>query len=85
MPHLALTLLLGRRNFAGEGYISSEEAARRSGYTIHHIGLLARSGRLQARRVANRWFIDERALDAFVTNRETRSKRGRPRKGLTAR
>jgi excisionase family DNA binding protein len=51
------------------GYISTEEAARRAGYTVGHIAVLAHSGRLLARRVGRRWLIDERALEAFVSNR----------------
>jgi hypothetical protein len=43
---------------AGNGYISTEEAARRAGYAAEHIAFLARSGRLLARRVRGRWRID---------------------------
>jgi hypothetical protein len=50
------------------GYISSEEAALRSGYTNRYLMDLARSGRLQGLRVMDKWFIDERAIDAFVIN-----------------
>jgi hypothetical protein len=64
------------------GYISSEEAALRSGYTLDHLRVLARGGRLLARHVGQRWFFDERALEAFLTNRETRPKRGRPSKSI---
>jgi excisionase family DNA binding protein len=69
---------------AGSGYISTEEAARRAGYHVNHIGLLARSGRLLARRVGPKWQIDERALEAFVTNKLGR-KRRRPRRAASAR
>jgi hypothetical protein len=62
------------------GYISSEEAALRSGYTNRYLIDLARIGRLQGGRVGYKWFIDERALDAFVINRKARTKAGRPRK-----
>jgi excisionase family DNA binding protein len=71
----------------GNGYISTEEAARRAGYTVGHISILARSGRLLARRVRGRWLIDERALEAFATNELARKhgrKRGRPRKAASA-
>jgi hypothetical protein len=64
------------------GYISSEEAALRSGYTNRYLMDLARSGRLQGLRVMHKWFIDERAIDAFVINRKTRTKAGRPRKSV---
>jgi excisionase family DNA binding protein len=72
------------RSLAPAGYISSDEAALRSGYTNRYLMDLARVGRLQARRVGQRWFIDEQALEAFVINRETRTKAGRPRKSVRA-
>ena len=61
----------------GNGYISTEEAARRSGYSVSHISVLSRNGRLLARRVGRRWLIDEQALEAFVANNLSR-KRARP-------
>jgi hypothetical protein len=54
------------------GYITSAEAAQRSGYSNNQILILVNTGRLVARLVGNRWFIDELALDAFVANRKTR-------------
>jgi hypothetical protein len=67
-----------RRSIVPAGYISAGEAALRSGYTAIYLAYLARSGRLLARRVRRQWFIDERALDAFVSNQENRPKWGRP-------
>jgi hypothetical protein len=65
-----------------EGYIWSSEAARRSGYSVTHIVNLVRTGRLLGRKQGTRWLVDERALNAFLANREGRTKRGgRPRKG----
>jgi hypothetical protein len=61
-----------------EGYVTTAEAALRSGYTIDQIRSLAKTGRLLGRNVGNRWLIDGLALDAFVTNRNSRPKRGRP-------
>ena len=61
------------------GYLSIAEAATRSGYTIDQLQHLARSGRLLARRVNTKWYIDDRSLDAFIANRESQPKRGRPR------
>jgi hypothetical protein len=74
---------MARRSLHVVGCISSREAARRSGYTVRYIGELVRTGRLLGRQLGTReWFVDERALDAFLANRETRTKRGgRPRKG----
>jgi Helix-turn-helix domain len=71
-----------RRPLAPAGYISSEEAALRSGYTNRYLMYLARTGRLPARVVRRRWFIDGQALETFLTNRETRPKRGRPGKSM---
>jgi excisionase family DNA binding protein len=64
----------------GEPYISTKEASVRSGLSITHLGNLARAGRLDARRMGNRWLIAEQAVDALVFNRQSRPKRGRPRK-----
>jgi hypothetical protein len=61
-----------------QGYVSSAEAAARIGYSVNQINYLARSGRLRGRFVGKRWFINERALDAFVANRKSQAKRGRP-------
>jgi hypothetical protein len=63
-----------------EGYITTTEAARRSGYTMEQIANLAKSGRLTGRHVRNRWFVDALALDAFVANRNSRPKRAGPAK-----
>jgi hypothetical protein len=73
---------MARRSLAPAGYISTEEASLRSGYTINHFAELARTGRLRARFLSGRWFIDEQALETFLTNRETRPKRGRPSKSM---
>jgi hypothetical protein len=62
------------------GFISVEEAALRSGYSIQHIRDLARSGRLQARRENVRWLIAAESLHAYLFKRPIRSNRGRPRK-----
>jgi hypothetical protein len=62
----------------GDTYISSAEAARRSGYSISGIQHLVSRGRIEARRKGMRWLIDVVSLDAFVRNRQARSKRGRP-------
>jgi hypothetical protein len=61
-----------------DGYISSADAAHRSGYTIEQIVNLAKTGRLLAHHVSGKWHIDERALDAFVVNQEMRPRRGSP-------
>ena len=55
-----------------EGYITTAEAAQRSGYTTVQIVALAKTGRLPGRRVRGRWLIDGPTLDAFVANRKSR-------------
>jgi hypothetical protein len=60
-----------------EGYITTADAAQRSGYTMEQVVTLAKNGRLLGRLVGARWFIDGLALDAFVANRKSRLKRGR--------
>jgi hypothetical protein len=62
------------------GYVTTAEAALRTGYTSGQIVTLAKNGRLLGRHIGNRWFIDGLALDAFVTNRNSQPKRGRPAK-----
>jgi hypothetical protein len=90
LAHLVLVGSAGRQDCAmvrrsiPAGYISTEEAALRSGYTTIYLAYLARNGRLLARQVRRQWFIDQRALDAFVTNQETRPKWGRPPKRTTS-
>jgi hypothetical protein len=61
-----------------EGYVTSAEAARRSGYSIDQIVTLAKTGRLPGCLVRRRWFIDGFTLDTFLANRRLRPKRGRP-------
>jgi excisionase family DNA binding protein len=65
-----------------EGYVTTAEAAQRSGHTRKQIATLAKSGRLLARHVGTRWFIDRLALDAFVANRKYR--KSRPKRGRAA-
>jgi len=61
-----------------ESYASSGKVAHRSGYTVEQILNLGQTGRLLARKFRGKWLMDERSLAAFVANRETRPKRGRP-------
>jgi len=63
-----------------EGYITIAEAVLRSGYSKSGIVTLAKNGRLLGRLVGTRWYIDGLMLDAYVANRKSRPKRGRPAK-----
>jgi len=65
----------------GENLISLKEAAARSGLSQSHLQLLARKGRLAAKRMGRDWFTTPEALAAYVTNAELRKKGPRgPRK-----
>ena len=62
------------------GFITTAEAALRSGYSNSAVVTLAKNGRLLGRLVGTRWYIDGLTLDAYVANRKSRPKRGRPAK-----
>jgi hypothetical protein len=79
--HLALTFgvaLMVIWREPPDGYVTTAQAALRTGYTTEQIVTLAKNGRLLGRHIGNRWFIYGLALDAFVTNGKSRRKRGRP-------
>lgn len=44
-------------SFDGHDYISAARAARITGYTPDYVGQLARSGKIMARQIANRWYV----------------------------
>ncbi len=44
-------------------YISSSDAAKRTGYSQDYIGQLARSGAVTAKKIGRKWFIEQNALE----------------------
>ena len=46
----------------GETYISSKRASEISGYAQDYVGQLARSGKIEARRVAGLWYVHRASL-----------------------
>ncbi len=44
-------------------YLSSSDAAKRTGYSQDYIGQLARSGAVSAKKVGRKWFIEQSALE----------------------
>jgi excisionase family DNA binding protein len=54
------------------GWITTAEAARKLNITQRRIRQLIDEGDLQARKIANRWFVSEDSLDAFVRGRRDR-------------
>lgn len=66
-------------NLGGTIYVSSKRAAEITGYSQDYIGQLARSGQIDARRVAGLWYILEESLlqhkhkaDEFIPTPPTR-------------
>jgi hypothetical protein len=56
-----------------ERLISLKEAAVLSGLSHSHLQLLARTGRLAARRLGRDWFTTPEAVAAYLTDPEKRS------------
>jgi len=57
-----------------ERLISLKEAAALSGLSHSHLQLLARTGRLRARRLGRDWFTTEEAVAAYLADPERRSR-----------
>ena len=54
--------------------LSLREAAARSDLSASHLRLLARTGRLEARRLGGYWFTTEAAVRAYLANEALRKK-----------
>ena len=52
-------------------YISSQVAAKRTGYSQDYIGQLARSGSVKAKKVGRKWFIDQSSLTEHKKHNDT--------------
>ena len=59
--------------------MSLREAADRSGLSTSHLRLLARTGRLRARKFGRDWFTTHAAVSAYVADERLRSKDPRKR------
>jgi hypothetical protein len=57
-----------------EEFISLAEAAAISGFTIKHLGLLARRGSLRAKKIGRNWVTTRRAVEEYVRDGFKRSK-----------
>jgi DNA (cytosine-5)-methyltransferase 1 len=57
-----------------DDFLSLREAAARSGLSASHLRLLARSGRLEARRLGRDWFTTEAAVLAYLSDERLRRK-----------
>jgi hypothetical protein len=54
--------------------LSLREAAARAGISASHLRLLARTGRVEARRVGSYWVTTEAAVRAYLANERLRRK-----------
>lgn len=54
-----------------ERLISLKEAAARSGLSHSHLRLLARTGKIEARRLGRDWFTTEQAVAAYLDSQHS--------------
>jgi hypothetical protein len=65
----------------GEKLISLKEAAAQNVLSLSHLQLLARTGRLRAKKIGRDWFTTREAVAEYVNDAELRKKGPRgPRK-----
>ena len=49
-------------------WITTEEAARLTGYNVQHIRRLVRSGKIKSQKLGRDYVIDRKSLDDYVRN-----------------
>ena len=49
---------------------TTAQLAEATGLTVRHIGRLAKSGKIQAQNVGNRWLIDDEEAQRFIAERK---------------
>ena len=54
--------------------ISLSEAATVTGLTMKHLGLLAREGKLRARKIGRNWVTTRKAVKEYMGDSEVRSR-----------
>ncbi len=57
-----------------DDFLSLREAAARSGLSASHLRLLARTGKIEARRIGSYWVTTEAAVRAYLANEALRAK-----------
>jgi DNA (cytosine-5)-methyltransferase 1 len=60
--------------------LSLREAAARSGLSASHLRLLARNGRLEARKLGRDWFTTDAAVAAYLADEALRANDPRKRR-----
>jgi hypothetical protein len=56
-----------------ERYVTRREAAAQSGLSYSHLALLARTGKIEARRIGHFWATTPEAVAAYLNNPESRA------------
>ena len=59
--------------------LSLREAAAQSGLSASHLRLLARNGKLEARKLGRDWFTSKAAVDAYLADEALRANDPRKR------
>lgn len=54
----------------GKEYISANRASQITGYNQDYVGQLARSGKISAKQIGNRWFVSEAELISHKTEKD---------------
>ena len=57
-------------SFDGKDYISASRASKLTGYNQDYIGQLARTGKVLARQVGNRWYIDREGIQVHKREKD---------------
>jgi hypothetical protein len=57
-------------SFDGKDYISANRASKLTGYNQDYVGQLARSGKILARQVGNRWYVDHAGILAHKKEKD---------------
>ena len=57
-------------SFDGRAYVSSQYAAKITGYTPDYVGQLARAGAVLSRQIGNRWYVDRQSLMAHKDSKD---------------
>lgn len=57
-------------SFDGKDYISASRASQITGYNQDYVGQLARSGKILARQVGNRWFVERSGIVAHKEQKD---------------
>jgi excisionase family DNA binding protein len=60
----------------GSRFMTTKEAAKRTGYSADHLGLLLRTNIIGGKKIGRDWFIDESSLERYIL---TAPKPGRKR------